>query len=48
MMQNFVPGLEGIQDHVKLPDWMPKATLKKGDDGGDDDGDDDGEDNWKR
>jgi flotillin len=25
MMQNFAPALEGINDHVKLPDWIPSA-----------------------
>jgi len=23
MMQNFVPALDGINEHVQLPDWMP-------------------------
>ena len=26
MMQNFAPGLDGIQDHVKLPKWMPTSS----------------------
>jgi len=27
MMQNFAPGLDGINETIKLPEWMPKANI---------------------
>lgn len=27
MMQNFAPGLDGINETIKLPKWMPKANI---------------------